>query len=297
MSAFRVLQSQFGYSREEILLQTENLVKKADKYGGVVFGGYVRDIIIPLKKLNRSLEYLDFKDLDFWFKSEECAELFINDAKLRKGPHDTKENPSGKYPVCRDQHMSQYKDRDFVVVDVMVTPFFPVCDFSVNLVSWDGESLNVHKPYNIISQVALDVLAVDKKQRSAIKTLTIDDFNSALKLHVGNKSNYTISDLRCCIDILRSLNGQELHDDPLSDSELAEYQQLTKQQDFTKQYTLDEIVKQIGCNVYDTCGAFLWMSQNGRKYRKFNTIPQFASVRIGQFKTRRLGGCVTHGTF
>ncbi len=158
MATFKILNSEFGYLYDESFQETERLVSVASKHGGVVFGGYVRDIIIPLKKLGCPLDDLDFKDLDFWFTSKEAAERFIEETGMTPGECETFDNTSGIYPICRGQHWSKYKDNNFVVCDIMISDFYPVCDFSVNLVSWDGTELRVNKPYNILSHMASIIL-------------------------------------------------------------------------------------------------------------------------------------------
>jgi hypothetical protein len=298
MLSFLSLQTIFGVPRVEVYKQTEILVATAAKYGGVVFGGYVRDVIIPLNKLNRNLADVDFKDMDFWFKNQTDADAFIKASALRLGLHDTNDNPSGCYPVCRNQHIFDFKDvsNAFLIIDIMVTDFYPVCDFSVNLVSWNGETLVVHKPYDIISHVAREIISKDDQLRKTVKFYTIDEIHSNLKLVKPGRSEYTLDEL---ISYLNSLKIMPLPEILLSDTERETYLTFIKESE-SKSYLLDQIVDQIRNNYYDTSRSFLWMAQKGSEYPKFNRISQFASQRLYRFKEKKLGGSTprpNHGDF
>jgi hypothetical protein len=285
MSAFSGLQSAYNYSRVEIFSYTERLVGIASKHGGVVFGGYVRDIIIPFKEIYRSLDDLDFKDLDFWFKNSSNAEAFIASAGLIP----LKDESSGRYPIVRGQHMSHYKCKPFVIVDVMVSDFFPVCDFSVNLVSWNGTSLEVHNPYDICVVSAHDSIQKDNKLKCSGATYTINDIRTGLQLLFPEKSRYSSDDIQSYLRHARS--------DLLSETERAFCEGFIKETKF-KPYTLSQITEQIRNNVYDTSKSFIWMAENGHKHRIFELIGMHAANRLLQFKEKRLGGrAPTHGTF
>lgn len=152
--AFKSLNAKYRYEAIEIFEETEKLVMCGKKCGGVVFGGYVRDIIIPLNKLKVPLKSLDFKDMDFWFTSEENAEQFVKEAGLKVqktlyGLSGQENYDDGKYPIKRKQYISKYKGMNFVIIDVVVCNFYPVCDFSVNLLTWDGAKVKVNAPYDV----------------------------------------------------------------------------------------------------------------------------------------------------
>lgn len=106
---------------------TEGLVKLAAQYNGVVFGGYVRDIIVPKIKLDVSLSSIDFSDMDFWFKHQVDADNFIKAAQMKS--RGVTESSDKLYPIKRQNCWSFYKNRKFCLVDVMVSSFYPVCDF------------------------------------------------------------------------------------------------------------------------------------------------------------------------
>ena len=57
----------------------DDCIKIASNYASKVFGGYVRDVVVP-----KMLDYrrkCEFKDVDIWFKTDIDADLFINDMK------------------------------------------------------------------------------------------------------------------------------------------------------------------------------------------------------------------------
>lgn len=279
MSTFKILGAKYSYSRTESFKETERLVESAGKHGGVVFGGYVRDIIIPVMRLHRSLDDVDFKDLDFWFRDKEGAKAFIISSGLTPIDTPTKD----RYPIDRNQHMSHYKSNKFVVVDVIVSDFFPVCDFSVNLVSWNGTRLEVHKPYDIVSVVANNII---KRQNKRKRSFTLDEIHDIILSQLPEKSQYTIEELVSCLKM-----------EIISPVEEVEYRLLTKSNEF-KTYTLDEIINQINHNVYDTSTMFTWMAQKGHQYRMFTLISTHAKRRIEQFEKKQLGGTpIKHGSF
>lgn len=151
--AFSILETNYGYTRDEMYTRTQQLVQSALECGGSPFGGYVRDVLIPVIKLGIPLSKVDFKDIDFWFTCKEDASCFIEKAglycseTLRQTGDDRADE--GRYPIKRISLMSSYKDQDFVLVDIVIANFFPVCDFSVNLLTWDGNNFKVNSPYQV----------------------------------------------------------------------------------------------------------------------------------------------------
>lgn len=120
---------------------------------GKTFGGYVRDHIV-LKK--------SFRDIDIWFKSQEYADQFIErfneeiiDCKLEK--HNIVSGNS-MYGFKRTQYTLLYGMNNKIIgpicimfIDVVISEFFPVCDFDINCLSYDGNNLAAHKPYKVLT--------------------------------------------------------------------------------------------------------------------------------------------------
>ena len=87
---------------EYSLLLCPRILYQASKYGGIAFGGFVRDWVV----MGRS-----FKDLDVWFKSEDDASRFI--ASLFSTMNDNNiEDINDKDYKDRDDRDRDNKDRD-----------------------------------------------------------------------------------------------------------------------------------------------------------------------------------------
>jgi len=259
-----------GYSRRDVFQHAEKLVEIAAKYNGVVFGGYVRDVIVPISEFGYSFDEVDFEDLDFWFTSQEDADLFVEDSGLRKDPKQDEQN--GYYPVNRNQCYSQYDGRNFIICDVMVTDFYPVCDFSVNLLSWDGKNLKCHQPYDIIAH-----LAKCKLERSQLKTAyTAEEF--AALLHSKSKTTFTLEEI---ITICTDLKEKHVSLSP-ADKEFLESISIPRN---FRTYTVDEIVSQIKKRKYDICQPFA-MIAGDPSYRIFGNIRTLVANRMRLFHRR-----------
>lgn len=126
----------------------------AGKYNGRVFGGYVRDVIVPLL---HSTCPVTFKDVDIWFTAEEDAKLFVEEmgvslTELNAETH-FKETGSVHLTGLRDDKHARWENgpvlyefkRWFAIlnrdelalsyVDIIINEEFPVDDFNVNCIS------------------------------------------------------------------------------------------------------------------------------------------------------------------
>lgn len=149
---FNCLTYDFGYLREEVYTEIERLIGLARMYDGVVYGGFVRDVVIPTTKLGLNLNNIDFSDIDFWFKTEVEAQLFINRLNLRGEGTGSIRKKSESNPFKSKSFMTTYKDKPFVSIDVTVSKYYPVCDFSINLLSFDGINIGLHSPFDIYDE-------------------------------------------------------------------------------------------------------------------------------------------------
>jgi hypothetical protein len=101
---------------DDLLLQVHN-------YGGYVFGGYLRDFIIP--NLEREIT-----DIDLWFKTKEDFNRFINnDSKLRFVGTTT--NFELYNAPIKHYELVVYNTL-LVHVSIIISPTLPVNDFDVN---------------------------------------------------------------------------------------------------------------------------------------------------------------------
>lgn len=112
----------------------EEIITLANKNEGKIFGGYVRDVIIP-GKINPVIG-ADFKDIDIWFDSEDNADIFV---KCLKKFYDIKENygydvkaGTVNYTFARKQCAVKFTETLYLWIDIVTSDIFPVDDFDVN---------------------------------------------------------------------------------------------------------------------------------------------------------------------
>jgi hypothetical protein len=125
----------------------EKILPVASKHNGQVFGGFVRDILIPYHHLNKKLEECEnFKDLDLWFKTVEDAKNFVEEAGSYlpcKIDFDLSKQGIGQ---CRNVGLYDFNmfhtvlvngfETPISFVDIVVSDKFPVNDFDVNMMSY-----------------------------------------------------------------------------------------------------------------------------------------------------------------
>lgn len=139
-------------SMAAIVAKAERLITSAASYGGLVFGGYVRDVVAPLKR-GVAPEEVEFNDVDIWFRSQDDVDRFLDNApditEFHFSPEPIDSSPlrrllfSERYCVWDEESMIFY-------IDIVVSSHFPVCDLSVNLLSWDGKNLQCNKPFDAL---------------------------------------------------------------------------------------------------------------------------------------------------
>ena len=126
--------SPFEYS--VVMSHVHDCIKTASRFGGKVYGGFVRDVVVP--RLTRPSGTYTFKDVDLWFKSRTDANNFVSamgDSFVRFQCVST---TNGSYPgaFARNQyHLTAY-DTCLAWIDVVVSPTLPVNDFDVNEVTY-----------------------------------------------------------------------------------------------------------------------------------------------------------------
>ena len=127
----------------ETLDRVHSCLEVAAKYGGRVFGGFVRNILIPT--VFEQLIY-GYKDVDIWFQSEEAAELFVAKmGTLLTRRESNNRFPRTVYPFSRKQFLLNGKKDTFgeygsacdgIIIDVIVSENLPVDDFNVNQLTY-----------------------------------------------------------------------------------------------------------------------------------------------------------------
>lgn len=99
----------------------------AGKYDGKVYGGFVRDVIVPTENQQQVLKW---KDVDIYFSESENSELFVKEMGRKLKPYNFP-NPN-EYPWKRSQYHLYLWDVCVAWIDVIVSKNFPVNDFHVN---------------------------------------------------------------------------------------------------------------------------------------------------------------------
>ncbi len=113
-------------------------VRCASEHNGCVFGGYVRDVVLPiyLNKSDVKIEDLKFKDIDLWFKNDEDATAFITamGSMLRPNPIYNITDSSIEYPFIRKQYHVITGETILFWIDIIISETLPVNDFEINTV-------------------------------------------------------------------------------------------------------------------------------------------------------------------
>ena len=118
--------------------RVNELLRNASEYNGIVYGGYVRDVVSKVVRYDFSAT--EVKDVDIWFREERDREQFIDDA-LRRGF--IKRNNGGGPPNSAGADdvqcyllVDSFGDT-LLWVDLTVSQTHPVNDFDVNFLSWN----------------------------------------------------------------------------------------------------------------------------------------------------------------
>lgn len=119
---------------QQTIAKINKVIDIAYAHDGKIFGGYVRDVIIPrLKDPSRKVY---FKDVDIWFADKSKADEFINAMQhkyqiVHMLRHDIKEKDV-IYPFTREQYHLSKNGKCLAWFDVVISDKFPVNDFDVN---------------------------------------------------------------------------------------------------------------------------------------------------------------------
>jgi len=126
----------------------QDLVNIASRFNGVVYGGYVRDCIVRKDPFN---------DLDLWFQTQEDSRNFLEQAGQKYQTAESPDPHSGSYLSTQDFQLSSsiYTSSDSgatLKVDIVAgNSGFPVEDFDINLLQWDGKNLSLHHSHSLYS--------------------------------------------------------------------------------------------------------------------------------------------------
>lgn len=111
-------------------------IKTASQLGGKVYGGFVRNVVVP--RLSDPSCSVKFKDVDLWFTNQLDADRFVRVMdKLFvkfKGVDVTPDSYPGAFSR-KQYHLTKF-DTCLAWIDVIVSPTLPVNDFDVNEVTY-----------------------------------------------------------------------------------------------------------------------------------------------------------------
>lgn len=108
----------------------QGLLWTAGEFGGKVYGGFVRDVIVPAENDDSGETTSSWKDVDIWFNDATNAERFVSAMAGRLSYSFARDND--RYPWTVRQY--EYIVDGVIIswVDVVVRDTFPVNDFNVN---------------------------------------------------------------------------------------------------------------------------------------------------------------------
>ena len=118
----------------------------ANDYDGQVYGGFVRDVIVP--RINNANCNVSFKDVDIWFQDKIAVHHFISElVKNFKIENENKWNKDFDYNNQKGANFSReqyriYSKAEFLFhIDVITSDNLPVNDFDVNTITYryDGK--------------------------------------------------------------------------------------------------------------------------------------------------------------
>lgn len=119
-----------GFTLEMVLAQINDMIAIASGYGGAVFGGYVRDVLVP-RKFTPGCP-VQFKDVDLWFSNGSACAKFLERMGDRLKIVTDFPVESDLYEFERQQYHLFSHGTCLAWVDVVVSKTFPVNDFDIN---------------------------------------------------------------------------------------------------------------------------------------------------------------------
>jgi hypothetical protein len=124
--------SQLEYCASYIIT---DILPLMSKHNGKVFGGFVRDVLVPHFMLGKELKDCEnFRDVDIWFSTLEDLKEFLAESKLDDPGVDSlgRVFDDSLYPFNVIHGIISNGDIGVSFADYIVSPTFPVNDFNVN---------------------------------------------------------------------------------------------------------------------------------------------------------------------
>jgi hypothetical protein len=124
-------------------------------YDGRVFGGFVRNVLVPMKFNQSSPGY---KDVDLWFTTQEDADQFVKNMgnKLTLINLITKDidNCIIKYPFDRTVFFLHNR----IIIDIIVCSYLPVDDWHVNQLTFSAKEKFVSFGDDSVESLIYDIM-------------------------------------------------------------------------------------------------------------------------------------------
>ena len=121
-------------SLENVFRLITSCIKVASLYGGRLFGGFVRGVVVP--RMLDSTTRVHYKDVDLWFLNKDNVDAFIRamgadlvPAHVGSGTLNVTERI---YKFAREQYHLVKDGVTMAWIDVVISPTIPVNDFNVN---------------------------------------------------------------------------------------------------------------------------------------------------------------------
>jgi hypothetical protein len=133
------------FESDVVINEVIKCIKIASEHNGKVYGGFVRDYVVPSKN-NIKPKNVAFNDVDIWFKYVCDAEKFINKMGRRIVRDRLDKIVAGEYPMSEEKEFSRRKydlvkyNTCLTSIDVIVSYDLPNEDFDVNSVTYSIDS-------------------------------------------------------------------------------------------------------------------------------------------------------------
>ena len=106
-----------------------NCLNVAGEYGGRVFGGYVKDVIIP--RLDNPRCVTNFRNVDLWFETQASADEFISKMGSNLKFHKLYNPGKTNNKIVRSRY-HLFGNNICVLLDIIISHNIPVNDFHIN---------------------------------------------------------------------------------------------------------------------------------------------------------------------
>lgn len=143
------------------------------KHNGYIFGGYVRNIIVPVMNGKNARGY---KDIDVWFQNQHDADNFAKELDLEYNcfMNDMIISCDITYPFSRAQYFI-----DGVVMDIIVCDILPVNDLNVNQLVYNS---NGFKAYGLNTEEQLIALIVNRRAKRLIGYRSDNSYTQQIRM-------------------------------------------------------------------------------------------------------------------